>query len=133
MGPTSPVYTWQDARCSADFLSSLPVPESHLRLSSGYGCATLFWLVKNKPEILEKYDRCGTIMDFIVALFTNSDIVKTSDQLAASWGYFNTVKSKWNTDIIEPCGFPVDMLPQGYYNFLCLDLNFSRSFKTFKT
>ena len=32
--------------------------------------------------------------------------------MAASWGYFNTVKSKWNTDIIEPCGFPVDMLPE---------------------
>ena len=41
-----------------------------------------------------------------------SDIVKTSDQLAASWGYFNTVKSQWNTDIIEPCGFPVKMLPE---------------------
>lgn len=112
VGPTSPVYTWQDARCSADFLSSLPVPDSHLRLSSGYGCATLFWLAKNKPEILTQYDRCGTIMDFIVSLFTNSDIVKTSDQLAASWGYFNTVKSQWNTDIIEPCGFPVKMLPE---------------------
>jgi hypothetical protein len=47
------------------------IENSCLRLSSGYGCATLFWLAKNKPEILTQYDRCGTIMDFIVSLFTN--------------------------------------------------------------
>ena len=54
---TSPIYTWQDSRCTADFLKDLPVPESHLRLSSGYGCATLFWFLKNQPELLKQYDR----------------------------------------------------------------------------
>ena len=50
-------------------------------------------------------------MDFMVALFTNSDIVSTSDQLAASWGYFNTVKSEWNSEIMKKSGFPIEMLP----------------------
>jgi sedoheptulokinase len=51
-------------------------------------------------------------MDFIVAMFTNSDIVKTSDQLAASWGFFHTAKAEWNLDVLAAAGFPVDMLPQ---------------------
>jgi sedoheptulokinase len=61
-GSVSAVYTWQDNRCTPAFLSSLPHPESHLGLSSGFGIPTLFWMAKNKPERLEKYDRAGTIM-----------------------------------------------------------------------
>ena len=109
---TSPVYTWQDGRCSADFLSTLPVPESHLRLSSGYGCATLFWILQNQPDMMKDYDRCGTPMDFMVTMFTNNaDQVKTSNQLAASWGYYNTVRGQWNVDVMKASGFPVQMLP----------------------
>ena len=33
----SPLYTWQDGRCSPEFLAGLPPPRSHLPLSSGYG------------------------------------------------------------------------------------------------
>ena len=99
-GNVSSLYTWQDGRCSPDFLSSLPQPRSHLRkeilqiiktfafvfllyfilfyfsnfhfvekanivfevfsvfsLSTGYGCATIFWLCKHKPEFLSRFDR----------------------------------------------------------------------------
>lgn len=38
--------------------------------------------------------------------------MKTSDQLAASWGFFNTVKASWNVDIMKAAGFPTEMLPQ---------------------
>ena len=31
---------------------------------------------------------------------------------AASWGYFDTVTSAWNTDILEQQGFPVNLLPR---------------------
>ena len=44
----SNLYTWQDLRCDLDFLNTLPQPESHLNVYSGYGCATLFWMQKNK-------------------------------------------------------------------------------------
>lgn len=44
----SALYTWQDSRCEPSFLATLPKPQSHLKTYTGYGCATLFWMVKNK-------------------------------------------------------------------------------------
>jgi len=44
----SQLITWQDGRCSADFLSSLPKPDSHLSVATGYGCATIFWYMKHR-------------------------------------------------------------------------------------
>ncbi|CAJ0951996.1 unnamed protein product, partial [Ranitomeya imitator] len=43
----SRLVTWEDGRCTTDFLSSLPQPQSHLNVASGFGCATLFWYLKN--------------------------------------------------------------------------------------
>ena len=51
-------------------------------------------------------------MDFVVALLCNNNVSKTSDQLAASWGYYNTVKGQWNTDLMKKSDFPLDMLPE---------------------
>lgn len=47
-GAVSHLVTWQDGRCSSGFLASLPQPESHLSVASGFGCATIFWLLKNR-------------------------------------------------------------------------------------
>lgn len=44
----SALYTWQDNRCDTSFLSTLPKPQSHLKVSTGYGTATIFWIKKNK-------------------------------------------------------------------------------------
>lgn len=44
----SALYTWQDNRCDTNFLAKLPVPKSHLRVSSGFGTATIFWMKRNK-------------------------------------------------------------------------------------
>ncbi|XP_019515371.1 PREDICTED: sedoheptulokinase isoform X2 [Hipposideros armiger] len=44
----SHLVTWQDGRCSRAFLASLPQPESHLSMATGFGCATIFWLLKNR-------------------------------------------------------------------------------------
>lgn len=43
---TSQLITWQDGRCSNHFLSSLPKPNSHLSIATGFGCATIFWYMK---------------------------------------------------------------------------------------
>ncbi|XP_067422142.1 sedoheptulokinase isoform X3 [Emydura macquarii macquarii] len=43
----SHLITWQDGRCSSSFLSSLPQPQSHLSLATGFGCATIYWYLKN--------------------------------------------------------------------------------------
>lgn len=47
---TSDLITWQDGRCSNDFLSSLPKPDSHISVATGFGCATIFWFTKNRLE-----------------------------------------------------------------------------------
>ncbi|XP_042370912.1 sedoheptulokinase-like, partial [Plectropomus leopardus] len=44
---TSQLITWQDGRCSGDFLSSLPTPDSHLSVATGFGCATIFWYMRH--------------------------------------------------------------------------------------
>ena len=53
----SSLYTWQDGRCDPGFLASLPCPSSHLGLSTGYGCATIFWLLRHRPEYIRRFDR----------------------------------------------------------------------------
>ncbi|XP_060060146.1 sedoheptulokinase isoform X2 [Erinaceus europaeus] len=44
----SHLVTWQDGRCSSGFLASLPRPQSHISVATGFGCATIFWLLKNR-------------------------------------------------------------------------------------
>ncbi|XP_049876251.1 sedoheptulokinase-like [Pectinophora gossypiella] len=108
----SALYTWQDVRCKPEFLDSLPKPDSHLKCYSGYGCATLLWMLKHKPEKLKNFSYAGTVQDFIVAMLCDLETPITSDQNAASWGYFNTEKNEWNVDILKSVDFPVDLLPK---------------------
>ncbi|XP_072382089.1 sedoheptulokinase-like [Diabrotica undecimpunctata] len=108
----SALYTWQDNRCDPAFLATLPVPESHLNISTGFGVATMFWMYKNKPEKLTKYNCSGTIADFAVAMLCNLDKPVISYQNAASWGYFNCRTSEWNTELLENASFPVELLPE---------------------
>ncbi|XP_014232893.1 sedoheptulokinase-like [Trichogramma pretiosum] len=110
----SHLYTWQDGRCDIGFLDSLPRSSSHLALHTGYGCATLFWFAKNKPEKLKKYDRCGTVQDLVVSLLCGSaeGPVRMSNQNAASWGYFCTEACDWDREALARGDFPERLLPQ---------------------
>ncbi|MBV99308.1 Sedoheptulokinase, partial [Eschrichtius robustus] len=107
----SHLVTWQDGRCGSKFLASLPRPESHLSVATGFGCATIFWLLKNSPEFLKSYDAAGTIQDYVVAMLCGLTRPLMSDQNAASWGYFNTRSQSWNLEILRDAGFPVHLLP----------------------
>lgn len=107
----SHLVTWQDGRCNSGFLASLPKPASHLSVATGFGCATIFWLLKNSPEFLKSYDAAGTIQDYVVAMLCGLPKPLMSDQNAASWGYFNTQSQSWNLEILETAGFPVHLLP----------------------
>lgn len=112
-GPTSPLYTWQDSRCTKQFLESLPKPDSHLRVSTGYGCCTLLWKLKNEPEeSLSQFTCAGTIQDFFVAMMCDLERPVMSIQNAASWGFFNTQIKEWNVDILKSVNFPVHLLPK---------------------
>lgn len=108
----SALYTWQDTRCKPEFLETLPKPGSHLKCYSGYGCATLLWMLQYKPEKLKNFNCSATVQDFIVAMLCDLHTPITSDQNAASWGYFNTVTNTWNTEILSSINFPVNLLPQ---------------------
>ncbi|XP_046401994.1 sedoheptulokinase-like [Ischnura elegans] len=113
-GSVSHVYTWQDSRCSPEFLRSLPKPRSsHLRVASGFGCATLFWKQRYQPEKLQNspFTQAGTVQDFIVALLCGLSHPVMSVQNAASWGYFDTEAMSWETDLLAEDGFPVHLLP----------------------
>ena len=91
----SPLVTWQDQRCSTEFLASLGPSLTHLR--TGYGLATLLWLInqqKGKEDELIKYDRAGTIADYIVTILCEDSDKKSqiSNQMATSWG---ALDNKW--------------------------------------
>jgi len=95
----SNLYTWQDGRCSTEFLSNIPIPESHLRIATGFGCCTLFWLNRHEPGCLECYQCAGTVQDLLVTLLCDLEKPLMSFHNAASWGYFDAVCGAWNTDL----------------------------------
>ncbi|XP_028321626.1 sedoheptulokinase [Gouania willdenowi] len=109
---SSQLITWQDGRCSKDFLSSLPQPDSHLSVATGFGCATVLWYMKHRPEFLMDFTVAGTIHDYIVSMLCSLNGCVMTNQNAASWGFFNTLTNEWNTDILKGAGFPVQLLPQ---------------------
>lgn len=109
---TSQLITWQDGRCSSNFLSSLPEPDSHLSSATGFGCATIFWYMKHRPQFLEDFTVAGTIQDYVVSMLCGLDGCVMTPQNAASWGFFNTSSNQWNTDILEGAGFPLHLLPE---------------------
>ncbi|XP_056252478.1 sedoheptulokinase [Seriola aureovittata] len=109
---TSQLITWQDGRCSGDFLSSLPKPDSHLSVATGFGCATILWYMKHRPEFLGGFTVAGTIQDYVVSMLCGLDGCVMTPQNAASWGFFNTSSDQWNIDILQGAGFPVTLLPQ---------------------
>ena len=96
---SSTLYTWQDQRADGDFIAGLPIPDSHIHLATGYGCVTLFWLSRNDPEVLLRYNSVGTIADYLVTVLCGLDSPIMGHQMAASWGYFNTDRKLWNTEM----------------------------------
>ncbi|XP_043850464.1 sedoheptulokinase [Dromiciops gliroides] len=107
----SHLITWQDGRCTGSFLASLPRPKSHLSVATGFGSATIYWLLHNSPEFLQPYGAAGTIQDYVVAMLCGLQRPIMSDHNAASWGYFNTESRSWNSHLLEESGFPTHLLP----------------------
>lgn len=109
---TSQLITWQDGRCDSTFLSMLPPPQSHVNVATGFGCATIFWFLKHRPDFLESFSVAGTVQDYVVSMLCGLDVCVMTPQNAASWGFFNTASNQWNTDILQAAGFPVHLLPR---------------------
>ncbi|GFO25253.1 sedoheptulokinase-like [Plakobranchus ocellatus] len=110
----SNLYTWQDQRCTPEFLASLPVQsDSQQTLSTGYGCATLFWLAHYRSTLIKDqgFTACGTIMDYLVSKLCSLEHPITSDQLAASFGFYNKDSVAWES-MLQTGNFPHHLLPQ---------------------
>uniref|UniRef100_A0A1I7SUH2 FGGY_N domain-containing protein n=1 Tax=Bursaphelenchus xylophilus TaxID=6326 RepID=A0A1I7SUH2_BURXY len=126
---TSNLITWMDQRCDESFLHSLPLWENETgakesNVSTGYGLATLIWLHKH-GLINKRWDRCGTIMDFVVFSLGVKEYF-ISDQLAFSWGYM-TNKGEWQKNILSliyPLALP-EIKPSGTI-YRCQDLRVCR-------
>lgn len=117
MGSLSTVITWEDSRCSEEFLSQLPMSDFGA-ISSGFGCATLFWLARNTIALVNaEATHAGTLADLVVCLlsWSNADdatlLVRMTDHNAASWGYFDTANRKWEFNALSPAKFPTRFLP----------------------
>jgi sedoheptulokinase len=104
----SSLVTWQDQRCSAEFLAALAPSLAHLR--TGYGLATLLWLLDESNGVadrLARYDRAGTIADYLVAVLCDVGPVDASmsTQMARSWGALDDgwpVDHRLLPNIVEP-------------------------------
>ena len=93
----STLITWQDGRCSPEFLSS--IPKSSPPLATGFGCASLFWLQKNCPVFVDSYECAGSIMDVLVYQICNLKLPVMSPQVAYSWGYFDINENTWQNSV----------------------------------
>ncbi|XP_045149273.1 sedoheptulokinase [Echinops telfairi] len=94
----SHLVTWQDGRCSSGFLASLPQPESHLSVATGFGCSTIFWLLKNsqlaRPNLCSPWSlvlNISTSVQLAASMPSGFQPVQTPDPLApvAYFPYFN--------------------------------------------
>lgn len=95
----SSLITWEDRRCHEEFLSTLPRTQQTVAISTGFGCASLFWLQRNHPSLLERYDCAGTIMDFVVSMLCQMNKPCMSSQNAVSWGYFDVDNMTWELNL----------------------------------
>ena len=92
---------WTDGRCCASFLNELPIPNCYSdKVSTGYGCATLFWYTRMQPEIIQKYNRAGTIMDFFTSILCRNDQVQMSEHNSHNWGYYDPEKETWTMEVL---------------------------------
>lgn len=95
----SHLITWEDGRCSNEFLATLPSTRTNISISTGFGCASIFWLQRNRPNFLERFDCAGTIMDFIVCVLCQMVKPGMSLHNAVSWGYFDVNNMTWELDL----------------------------------
>ena len=100
---TSNLITWQDGRCTEEFLRSLPCTTQPTKISTGYGCASLAWLHRNKLDLLNQFDTSGTIMDLLVCVLCGAGRPHMSTHNANSWGYFDLQAKQWELELLVSC------------------------------
>lgn len=120
--PLSPLITWQDRRTAAPPADKASVwAQLQARLAGrdwqvngchiqhGYGAATLFWLVAQRALPAGTRHVCS-IAGWLAGQLTGQQPA-SDPTLAASWGLFDLVRGRWNTELIEALGLNPRLLP----------------------
>ncbi len=120
--PLSPLITWQDRRTAAppaDRTSVWAQLQARLagrdwqvngcRIQHGYGAATLFWLAAQGALPAGTRHVCS-IAGWLAGQLTGQPPA-TDPTLAASWGVFDLVRGRWNTELIEDLGLDARLFP----------------------
>ena len=90
--PVGPLVTWQDARCSMEFLAGLRAATGY-QLRTGFGCATLAWYAA-AAKLPPAASYAATIHDWIAARLCGLARPVTDPTDAASWGLFDLGRVK---------------------------------------
>uniref|UniRef100_A0A8C7LT41 Uncharacterized protein n=1 Tax=Oncorhynchus mykiss TaxID=8022 RepID=A0A8C7LT41_ONCMY len=118
---TSQLITRQDGCCNCNFLCTLPNPDSHVIIATGFDCDTIFWYMRHIPAMgfLSDFTVTGTINEYMVSMLCGSEsCAMMTGQYAASWTVCVCACSNLNDAgfpvHLPPCdaGFPVHLLPE---------------------
>lgn len=91
----TPLVTWEDARCSREFLDRLRETTGDARISSGYGMATLAWLREHGCGWDLRTRRVGTAHDWLAGALAGTASPPMHATNAASWGCYDVIEQRW--------------------------------------
>lgn len=112
-GAVFPLITWQDQRCLEEgFIEGLRSRTGDRTVQTGYGMATLAWLVAKEPDLFRRYSAAGTVHDYLVWLLSGQGAHCTDPSDAASFGFFDVVASEWRGDCVAKAQIPRSILPK---------------------
>jgi len=106
----SNLVTWQDRRCSDEFIARLRAATGRLDVQPGYGAATLAWLQEHRGLPGPPAVAC-TIHDYLVWRLCGRGRPCTDPTNAASWGLFDAARGNWVQEAWEAVGVASDLLP----------------------
>ncbi len=107
--PVGPLVTWQDGRCSQEFLADLRA-RTGFQLRTGFGCATLAAYAA-AGRLPAAASHAATIHDWITAFLCGLARPVTDPTDAASWGLFDLATLRWDVQAVKNAGIPPDLLP----------------------
>ena len=123
----SPLYTWQDMRGGLPYkegwsYASYLSEATGLALSSGFGLVTHFYNLVN-GLVPEGATKIGTIMDYVAMRLTGREAPLMDASNAASLGFFDKRRSRFDERALERVGIDTSILPElgdtaslvGYY------------------
>lgn len=110
--PAGHLVTWQDGRCREDagFLDALG-SKSGLQLHSGFGFATLAWMLQHDAAPANMA-AAASVHDLFVSRLCGSSRPVTDPTTAASWGGFDLCKGSWDRNAQDALNLPDGWFPQ---------------------